>query len=67
MVNSKIHIICGNCGCNDEWTLLVDAFGDEVFDDYGDVIGRRPLISLSCGNCTTSHFLKEDLMKREDT
>lgn len=67
MVNTKIHIICGNCWCNDEWTLRVDATGDEIIDDEtSKVTGYRPKVALLCGSCITLHFLDENLMKRVD-
>jgi len=41
MVNAKLHIICGNCGSNDNFSLTNDEGG----------------LAIACGNCATLHFL----------
>lgn len=59
MARARIHIICGNCGCNDEWTWQikkdgVDLDGENFEDD----------VYLICGNCATIHLLW-DIMPKE--
>lgn len=66
MARARIHIICGNCGCNDEWTWKikkddVDLDGENFEDD----------VYLTCGNCATIHSLwgimpKEDCKQSSD-
>lgn len=54
MVKARLHIICGNCGCNDEWDLEVlrdyTCLGDGKFEDTARLI---------CNNCLTRHYLDE--------
>jgi hypothetical protein len=57
MVMARLHIICGNCGCNDDWELRIERDGDDVtfmepqFEDAA---------SMVCGNCSTIHNLKDN-------
>lgn len=50
MVMAKLHIICGNCGCNDmfEWDY-------NVGDDLGDED-----TTITCKNCSTIHSLNDN-------
>lgn len=54
MVKSRVHLICGNCGCNDEWswTYCKDS------DDNGDGTADDDVL-LKCGNCSTIHSMNE--------
>ena len=55
MVMARLHLICGNCGCNDEWKWEYDAescdMGDGTFE---------PDVSINCNNCATRHSLSEN-------
>ena len=52
MVASKLHLICGNCGCNDMWEYHIE--NNEVY--------------ITCNNCDTIHTLDEvNAIKVEDT
>ncbi len=51
MAHAKLHIICGNCGCNDELTYSVDPKGM----DFGDRF--EPSVTIACRNCGTLHSL----------
>lgn len=49
MANSKLHIICGNCGCNDEFTYRIS---------YDDVF-------IYCNNCSTLHLLRKTVKEED--
>jgi len=59
MVMAKLHVICGNCGCNDDWSydIVKDAqdFGDHFKDD----------VYIWCGNCSTLHALSTYMDEKE--
>lgn len=57
MANARLHVICGNCGCNDLFTLRIDPTGscDREGNEY-------PSATLTCGNCSTNHTLDEDML-----
>lgn len=50
MVNAKLHMICGNCGCNDQWE-------NSVYIADGD--GEKPQVNIwiACKTCSTLHVL----------
>ncbi len=56
MARAKLHVICGNCGCNDEfeYRIVKDGldYGDGTFDDAVHII---------CNNCTTLHELSDTI------
>jgi len=56
MARARLHIICGNCGCSDEWRLLLTRNGDDVTDDEP---AFKDAACLSCQNCATLHSLKD--------
>lgn len=60
MVMAKIHIICGNCGCNDMWEASIE----KDWNDYGDY--STDGIIMKCNNCSTIHDLT-GYMKDEAT
>lgn len=49
MVRARLHLICGNCGCSDEWKW------QHVPKEYEE----PETIWLWCGNCGTLHDLGE--------
>ena len=49
MVRARLHIICGNCGCNDMFEYGVDMTGH----DFGDRFEYS--VSIKCDNCGTIH------------
>ena len=63
MAISKLHIICGNCGCNEEFSFKIDLEGhdysNEVIDD------KRPAVFVKCDNCSTIHDLS-DFIKEQN-
>ncbi len=54
MVMARLHIICGNCGCNDEFSFKIDPKGNDVSDTYSKF---EPAVFITCGNCSTIHNL----------
>jgi len=57
MVMARLHVICGNCGCNDEWELRIERDGDDVTKDEPKF---EDAASMCCGNCGTIHDLKDN-------
>ncbi len=53
MARARLHLICGNCGCNDMWEYQIDPRGRDV-----DGV-LHPAVFLLCGNCTTLHDLAD--------
>lgn len=54
MVRARLHVICGNCGCNDMFTYKIDPEGHDV---DGQLL---PAVTLCCGNCATLHDLADN-------
>lgn len=52
MVNARLHIICGNCGSNEDFEWKVDPRGncDAEGNEHQDV-------DIICTNCSTIHSL----------
>ncbi len=59
MARARLHLICGNCGCNDMWKFNIDLQGQ----DYGDRF--EPDVFIECGNCTTLHSLAEQTEQKQ--
>ena len=57
MVMARLHVICGNCGCNDEWTLKIERDGADVTDTLPKF---EDSAVMCCGNCATIHDLKDN-------
>lgn len=55
MAHARLHLICGNCGCNDEWTWEYDPEG--IDNGYGEF---TPEVYLYCKNCGTLHSLSDN-------
>lgn len=58
MTRAKLHVICGNCGCNDRWQFTIDPQGE----DRGEA--QYPAVYLACGNCVTLHNLADHAVNR---
>ena len=57
MVMARLHVICGNCGCNDDWELRIQ----RDFDDLTNDVERfEDAAHMVCGNCSTIHCLKDN-------
>ncbi len=57
MANAKLHIICGNCGCNDmlRWEFKPTDF---AFD---------ATVWLKCENCSTIHDINDNAKQADPT
>lgn len=55
MARARLHLICGNCGCNDMFSYRVEECEDE-----------GQLIYLTCGNCATLHNLNDNAKRKEE-
>jgi hypothetical protein len=62
MVMAKLHIICGNCGCNDafEYDIVTDTDWDENNVEY-----EYQRVSIYCENCSTIHSLEDNAKERK--
>ena len=56
---ANLHIICGNCGCKDEFKHHIDPKGI----DHGDRF--EPAVFIICNNCTTLHQLDDTIEKEK--
>jgi uncharacterized Zn finger protein len=54
MVMAKLHVICGNCGCGDDFTW-----------DFEDT-KEGAYVFLKCHNCGTIHNLQDNCIDEED-
>jgi hypothetical protein len=55
MARANLHLICGNCGSNDEWKwqhVPKEKVGDDVMQDED--------VFLTCRNCSTLHSLNDN-------
>lgn len=59
MVMARLHIICGNCGCNDMFKYHIEPEGM----DFGDRF--EPSVRIYCRNCATLHSLDDTVEKEE--
>jgi uncharacterized Zn finger protein len=62
MVMAKLHLICGNCGCDDEWEW---EYIHEI--DNGEYEDNDPEdIYLWCNNCSTLHSINDNAKKKPE-
>ncbi len=54
MAHAKLHIICGNCGCNHMFEYSVSI---EIDDD---TLQPRSVVYIACRNCGTLHDLEDN-------
>lgn len=54
MVRARLHVICGNCGCNDMFTYKIEPEGHDI---DGQLL---PAVYLRCRNCATLHDLADN-------
>lgn len=54
MVCASLHLICGNCGCNNRWEYEIDIGGKDIGDG-----SLYPEVYITCNNCGTVHTLDE--------
>ncbi len=56
MAHSRLHIICGNWGCNDEMEYYIDPEGHDISNEE---IQFKPAVFIICNNCGTLHDLED--------
>lgn len=61
MVRARLYMICGNCGCNDEFEYRTL---DELVDDEGN-LSNSVLVRVTCKNCSTIHSLEDNAKERD--
>jgi uncharacterized Zn finger protein len=54
MAHARLHMICGNCGCNHEFEHKVK---EEINDDTNE---KQMVVSIYCRNCGTLHNLEDN-------
>lgn len=54
MARARLHLICGNCGCNDMWSYQISPQGTDI----GGVL--YPAVYLTCGCCATLHDIADN-------
>lgn len=54
MVRARLHIICGNCGCNDMFKYEINT---DIDDDTNE---EYQYVSIVCENCSTIHQLDDN-------
>ena len=56
MVRARLHMICGNCGCSDEFKYYCEnqeiSIGDQQCNQYATTV--------VCDNCATLHDLEDN-------
>lgn len=57
MANAKLHIICGNCGCNHMFDYHISKQLDDDTEEEYDVV------YIGCKNCGTLHDLDDNAEK----
>lgn len=64
MTRARLHIICGNCGCNDRFQFSIDPQGHDVTDLEP---AFEPAVFVTCGNCSTVHDLSDTVPETKET
>lgn len=57
MAHARLHIICGNCGCNN---MFEHEIKTEIDDDSEDENATRQVVYIVCNNCNTLHSLEDN-------
>lgn len=61
MVHSRMHIICGNCGCASEFEFVIEPQGHDFTDRE---VCLKPAVFITCKNCSTLHDLSEFMTEK---
>lgn len=57
MARARLHIICGNCGCCDEFEFKIEPKGHDLTDIVEEF---EPAVFIRCDNCSTIHDLSDN-------
>ena len=60
MARARLHLICGNCGCNDEWEWSHVPEREVGCDEF-----EGEDVYLSCRNCGTLHSINDNAKMKE--
>ena len=60
MARARLHLICGNCGCNYMWEW---EHKKKVAHEDGEVICDED-VHICCGNCGTLHSINDNAKNR---
>ena len=60
MANSKLHIICGNCGSNDDLMFRIVKDGHDI-TTFANEPEFEPAVFITCRNCSTLHDLSDTI------
>jgi RNase P subunit RPR2 len=60
MVMARLHVICGNCGCNDEFEWRHTEEREVACDVIDD-----ECVYILCRNCGTLHNLSDNAKKKD--
>ena len=60
MARARLHLICGNCGCNDEWEWEHAKEIEIASDEF-----EPEDVYLSCKNCATLHSLNNNAKQKD--
>jgi RNase P subunit RPR2 len=55
MARARLHVICGNCGCNDSFE-----YKHEEYPADNEELTMRYETTLTCKNCSTIHWLNDN-------
>ena len=56
MVNARLHVICGNCGCNDMFEYAIRLSINDAIEPNQEY----QHVSIICKNCSTIHNLNDN-------
>jgi len=57
MVAARLHMICGNCGCNNEFEFKIAPEGHDITITNPEF---EPAVFITCNNCSTIHDLNHN-------
>lgn len=61
MAHARLHVICGNCGSNDDFTFKVS----KEIDDSKEESVEITKVYIACENCSTLHDLADNAKLEE--
>lgn len=61
LVMARLHIICGNCGCNDDFEWRYEEGRSTPI-----AIIEEEAVYIKCRNCSTLHNIDDNAEKADD-
>lgn len=61
MVMAKLHVICGNCGSDDDFEYKHDEYPENAEETT-----MQYETTITCKNCSTVHWLNENAKNLND-